>query len=312
MVPALDKPALADPALFDPAAAARLRTRWRDLAPRVASALVMVPLGLATIFAGGLVWQAVLTALSMIAMLEWASICGARPPTVLARIAAVSLPIGWACHLAAAHWRGALPLFLQAGLIVDAAPLMIVALAAFCLLPASRAVALGVAYVGFGWASLLILREGAGGLGLVLFVMLVVWGNDIGAYLAGRLIGGPRLAPALSPGKTWAGAAGGMLLGVAAGLCVTAALGGGRPHPRLAEATFQAVVLVIIAQAGDLLESALKRRFGKKDSGNFIPGHGGLLDRVDGLMGAASGAILLRLATIGAYGVDAWQCASRR
>ncbi len=304
MVPALAKSTLVEPARVDQPA--RPRARWRDLAPRVASALVMVPLGLATIFAGGLIWQVVLTALSMIAMLEWASICGARPPTPLARIAAVSLPIGWVCHLAAARWGGAAA-SLPAGLIADAAPFAVVALVAFWVIPTSRFVALGVAYVGFGWASLLILREGAGGLGLVLFVMLVVWGNDIGAYLAGRLLGGPRLAPALSPGKTWAGAAGGIVLGVAAGLCAIAALRSGAPHPRFAGASVQALVLALVAQAGDLLESALKRRFGKKDSGSFIPGHGGLLDRVDGLMGAASGAILLRLAAIGMYGADQWQ-----
>ena len=113
-------------------------------------------------------------------------------------------------------------------------------MAAFWIIPTSRVVALGLAYVGFGWASLLILREGAGGLGIVLFVMLVVWGNDIGAYMAGRLLGGPRLAPALSPGKTWAGAVGGTVLGVAAGLAVVAALGrrppasrpGRQPRPR--------------------------------------------------------------------------------
>ncbi len=315
MVPALaesgvSKSSLAQSGGTEPPRRALPRARWRDLAPRVASALVMAPLGLASIWAGGWIWQAVLTALAMVAMLEWASLCGARPATALARIAALTLPVGWAVHLAVAlaYGRGTL-LPMPPGLAADAAPFAVVALVAFWILPTSRAVALGVAYVGFGWASLLILREGPGGLGLVLFVMLVVWGNDIGAYLAGRLLGGPRLAPALSPGKTWSGAVGGTLLGVAAGMGVILALSGaaGRPHPSLAQGAGQALVLTIVAQAGDLLESAMKRRFGKKDSGSFIPGHGGLLDRVDGLLGAATGAVLLRLAALGVYGVDAWQ-----
>ena len=312
MVPALAEPAPAEPAPAEPAfivtqPGASQRARWRDLAPRVASILVMAPLGLATIFAGGWIWQGVLTALCVVAMLEWASLSGARPRTPLAQLAALSPPFGWVLYLAALRWGGALLPDLPYGLVVDAAPFVVVGLIAFWTAPSNRLLSAGVAYVGFGWASLLILRQGAGGLGLVLFVMLVVWGNDIGAYLTGRLIGGPRLAPSLSPGKTWAGSAGGIVLGVAAGLAVIAALGSARPHPRVIEAVVQAAVLAIVAQAGDLLESALKRRVGKKDSGSLIPGHGGLLDRVDGLLGAATGAVLLRLAAIGVYGVDAWQ-----
>lgn len=274
--------------------------------------MVMIPLGLATIWAGGLVWQVVLTLLSVIAMLEWASICGARPATRLAQAAAVTLPAALIAHLALknlGNWQVLQDL--PSGLPAVAAPFALVALMAFWLLPSRRSVALGMAYVGFGWASLLILRQGPGGLGLVLFIMLVVWGNDIGAYLAGRLIGGPRMAPALSPGKTWAGAFGGLALGTAAGLAVIAELGrlgaAGGPHPALAGACWQAVALAVVAQAGDLLESGMKRRFGKKDSGHFIPGHGGLLDRVDGLLGAATAAMMLRLAAWMIQGVDAWQ-----
>lgn len=118
------------------------------------------------------------------------------------------------------------------------------------------------------------------GVQLILFVLLCVWSTDIGAYFAGRRIGGPKLAPAVSPNKTWAGLGGGIL---------AAAIVGGISH---SYAPFPAsllgcmalgALLAVVAQAGDLFESWLKRRAGVKDSGTLIPGHGGLLDRIDGL-----------------------------
>ena len=138
----------------------------------------------------------------------------------------------------------------------------------------------GVPYLGLGAAALLWLRAGHGsGRLAVLFVVLVVWASDIGAYAVGRLIGGPLLAPAVSPGKTWAGAAGGLL--------AAAAVGFAGLHPGSA---LLAGGLGIAAQAGDLMESAMKRGFGVKDSGWLMPGHGGLLDRFDGLLTAAPAA----------------------
>ncbi len=128
-----------------------------------------------------------------------------------------------------------------------------------------------------------------------LFLLGAVWASDIGAFAAGRSLGGPRLAPSISPSKTWSGAAGGLLAAILAGAAVAGAAGGGAFAGASA-----AAVLAIAAQAGDLVESATKRRCGVKDSGRLIPGHGGLLDRLDGLIAAAPVAAgLVMLSTEG-------------
>lgn len=145
----------------------------------------------------------------------------------------------------------------------------------------------GMFYIAVPCAAIVWLRnvqiEGVenSGLKLVLYLLLAVWATDIGAYFTGRIIGGAKLAPSISPGKTWAGLGGGMAAaGVAGGIsCIFS------PYPiTLWGAILLAVVLAGVAQAGDLFESWIKRRAGVKDSSTLIPGHGGLLDRVDGLM----------------------------
>ena len=143
------------------------------------------------------------------------------------------------------------------------------------------------------------------GMANVLFVLVLVWGSDIGAYLAGRLIGGPKLAPAISPGKTWSGAAGG-LLAVALIGWLAALLGGGDGGGGDARrAVLVALALGVAAQLGDLLESGIKRGFGVKDSGWIIPGHGGVLDRLDAVLVAAPVAALIGIFV--ARGALIWQ-----
>jgi phosphatidate cytidylyltransferase len=126
----------------------------------------------------------------------------------------------------------------------------------------------------------------------VIVLLLIVWASDIGAYMVGRAVGGPRLAPAISPGKTWSGAVGGLAGSAAIGLAAAAILGNGPISWR--PAAF-AILIGIVSQAGDLFESLLKRHFGVKDSGHLIPGHGGLLDRLDAVLTAAPTAALLAL-----------------
>ena len=156
----------------------------------------------------------------------------------------------------------------------------------------------GVPYVSLTIFCMWFLREAASegaGRGLTFYLLFTVWSVDIGAYFAGRLIGGPKLAPRYSPSKTWAGLFGGM---AAAGLLgYVWAFFAGAAYPEWALAL--GPILAIVAQTGDIMESALKRRYGVKDSGALIPGHGGILDRIDGLLLAAPLFVLLHV-TIGA------------
>jgi phosphatidate cytidylyltransferase len=121
------------------------------------------------------------------------------------------------------------------------------------------------------------------GLWAIVYLFAVVWATDISAYFVGRAFGGPKLAPRISPNKTWSGALGGAAAGVCAGIGVAA----WRGNPDVALYGTIALALTLAAQGGDLFESHVKRRFGIKDSGTIIPGHGGVMDRVDGLVAAA-------------------------
>ena len=253
-------------------------SRWRDLAPRVASAMAITPPVLGALWLGGLTWTALLTLLAALAVLEWATLCRQKMDSTNAIIAAATLPAAQVAHLSL---PGPWP------------PAVVIAVAGAYLAGSNRLLGAGVLYVGAGYAGLLLLRLGAGGFENVLFVLLVVWASDIGAYIAGRLIGGRRLAPKLSPGKTWAGAGGGLVAAIAAGLAM--AMWSGAGHTGQYRAEGLAALLSIIAQCGDLMESALKRRSGRKDSGTLLPGHGGLLDRVDGLLAAAAAALCWQL-----------------
>ncbi|HET6197836.1 MAG TPA: phosphatidate cytidylyltransferase [Acetobacteraceae bacterium] len=168
--------------------------------------------------------------------------------------------------------------------------------------PSATFHASGILYVLLAGGALLWLRDDPlAGRANVLFLLLVVWAGDIGAYLIGRWIGGTRLAPGISPGKTWSGAVGGLVAASVVGLLAAGLLSDGAAG----RAIPLAAVLGIVAQAGDLLESFVKRRLEVKDSGHLIPGHGGLFDRLDGVLAAAPVAALLAL-TLG-RGVVLWQ-----
>lgn len=156
----------------------------------------------------------------------------------------------------------------------------------------------GALYIGIPSLCLVWLRD----LGpeTLFWLLFLVWATDSGAYVAGRLIGGPRLAPSISPKKTWAGLAGGM---VSAGMIGLIMAWANDIAPWML--ALLSMLLAVIAQIGDLAESAAKRHFGVKDSSGIIPGHGGILDRLDGLLAAAPVAALLCLAFGG--GLPLWR-----
>jgi phosphatidate cytidylyltransferase len=202
---------------------------------------------------------------------------------VLAPIAiAVSYIGGWLFLILAALAAGAI--LWEWTLLVAARPLRHSA-GTTVLWEAGGVVYAGVAFVG----PVLLRRDPVWGLTALLFLFAVVWATDILAYLVGRAAGGPLLWPRLSPNKTWAGAVGGLAGGVAAGTLVAYASGG----TSVPVAGVLALILSVVAQGGDLFESAVKRRFGAKDASGLIPGHGGVMDRLDGFLVAALVAVVI-------------------
>ncbi len=274
-------------ALLD-AVPARQPVRWGDLRKRALSAALLGPTSLLCIWLGADAWTALVGLAATGLACEWVTMCGwspLRPPG-----AAVPLVVLLAAAFALVNQEALALAALAAGVV-----------ALWAASPGRPSLAGGVVYVGLASVALMWLRgDGAVGRANVLFIVLVVWASDVGAYAAGRWFGGPRLAPRISPGKTWAGAVGGLVLAAVVGEWAAHVLGAGSPG----RAALVAAALGVATQAGDLLESAIKRRFGVKDSGWLIPGHGGLLDRLDGLLTAAPTAAALALVL--GRGVHLW------
>ena len=178
-----------------------------------------------------------------------------------------------------------------------AAPIMV---SEWLRLTRGRAIAriLAMAYVAVSVVGLLWLRhQPVVGQMTVIWLIACVWSTDIGAYLLGSIVGGAKLAPRISPGKTWSGLIGGMCWAAVA----SATMGLLFEQGATLELTIAGVCLAVVSQIGDLIESAAKRDAGVKDSGRLIPGHGGLLDRIDGLMAATVVVALVRLAVGGKW-----------
>jgi phosphatidate cytidylyltransferase len=246
----------------------------RRLIVRTASALVMAPISLGAAWAGGWWFAGLVALIGFWATVEWNRITHTESPA-LTIVNAVTLALAILALIEVSGWLGLM--FVAAGAALAAAARLVRRQS-----PAWPVA--GLLYLGVAVLTLLWLRE-QGGFLLVLWLLLVIWASDVGAYLVGSQVGGPKLAPRLSPNKTWSGLlGGGLLAGTAAALAAAFA---DMPTRGLAYPLPQFLIGFLLAgwsQLGDIVESTIKRRFNVKDSGRLIPGHGGVLDRIDSLV----------------------------
>ncbi|MFT4279130.1 MAG: phosphatidate cytidylyltransferase [Rhodopseudomonas sp.] len=251
----------------------------RNLIQRIAAALVLAPGAIAIAWLGGWPWAVLATLVAIGLFVEWLGIVGAARDFRVLVLGCLCLIV---CGLGLAFDKP-LPALVAAVLGVGG-------LAQLGDQP-RRWTSAGLGYAAAALlASILIRLDPEHGFAALVLILLVVWGADIGGYFAGRTIGGPKLWPRVSPKKTWAGAIGGLSLSLLVGLGFGLA-GFGKILPLLV----LAAILSTASQLGDLLESAVKRRFGVKDSSHIIPGHGGLMDRLDGYVAAVVVAVLIGL-----------------
>jgi phosphatidate cytidylyltransferase len=263
----------------------------RNLLMRVIAALVLAPLAIAIAYAGGWLWTALVTLAAIGLYVEWLTIVGTARERRVVASGVFALATAGLC-LAAGR--------IDVSLLAFAVGLAAVALSS----PQRR----HWNAAGFGYAaaaeiaSVLVRLDQSYGFVALILILLVVWVTDIGGYFAGRGIGGPKLWPRVSPKKTWAGAIGGFAasLMVAAGFAAFSKMD---PPLKLGPLLLLGAALSIASQLGDLFESAVKRRFGVKDSSHLIPGHGGLLDRLDGLVAAVVMAAIFGFLRCGVDGV---------
>lgn len=247
-----------------------------NLQQRVMSAIVLVAVALLLTWAGGVWYRLLCVAIGAAVLYEWLAMMLPREARAHATVLAVVLALVLVLVLAG-----------TAVIVQLAALLGAVAAGAAHAAYERRGFwpVAGIAYAGASAIALAALRGADGaGLAATLLLFAIVWASDILAYFVGRAIGGPKLAPAISPGKTWSGAIGGTVAGVAAGVAVATAFG---TWWSFAGVLLLALLLSVFSQIGDLFESRLKRMFSVKDSSQLIPGHGGVMDRVDGLAAAA-------------------------
>lgn len=261
----------------------------QELTVRIASSLILGPLALAAVWFGTPYFVAFVALVAAILGWEWRRLCSHQRYGLTGAVLTV-LCVATVVAVAVERMDFAF-LIIAGGLVV------MLVLGGRETGRIGAWLAGGMIYIGLPSIALIWLREGPGdGRSLVFWLMAAVWATDIGAYAAGRALGGPKLAPRVSPNKTWSGLIGGVLAAAAVGAAMAQVIPVSNPAVFVLVSGF----IAVIAQSGDLFESSLKRRFGVKDASNIIPGHGGVMDRVDGLLAAAPiVAVLVALAETG-------------
>jgi phosphatidate cytidylyltransferase len=260
---------------------------WRNLGLRALSAAILAPLALTCVWFGGWAFLILMAVAVALLTIEWGEMCDAETPMRAAAVMSAAVLVGVFATYLGHPWIGWV--LVAVGAVAGA---LIALWRGKIDRPAD--IAFGVLYVGAPTVALTWLRGDAEGRGWTLILIAAVWAADIGAFLVGNALKGPKLWPRFSPNKTWSGFVGGLVAAmVAAEAVLLLAPHEAGPGPRAT--ALVGLFTGLAAMAGDLWESALKRRFGVKDSGSLIPGHGGLLDRVDGLM---FGAVVMALARL--------------
>lgn len=252
---------------------ARLWPFGPDLLPRLLSAIVLIPLTAIALVAGWIPFALLIALVMAGAYREWETmIVGRQEPWPAVFF------MGLIALMAIAHpMNGAWASAVVFGVAIVAA--------LFIKAPNRHWRIGGLAFFGFSTIAFLAIRGSSGvGIWAGIFLVSIVWMTDIGAYFVGRIVGGTKLSPEVSPSKTWSGAAGGLFAGTLSGIAVWFLAGWALDTPSpFAIGLLISIVISISGQLGDLAESAVKRRFAIKDSGDIIPGHGGLMDRIDSL-----------------------------
>lgn len=249
-----------------------------SLWPRILAAAVLVPAALGAVYLGGWVLAVWVAAVGVAMAVEWTAIVHRERMGWKLGLHVAALAASQAL-IALGHADWALTSILFAALIGN--------VVAQGRQERGLWVALGILYIAVPCLALVWLRgQAPHGLGMVVWLFVVVWATDSAAYLAGSAVGGPKLAPDISPSKTWAGAIAGLAAGMAATIAFAQLFGGVAADVRLVAA---GMLLSLLTQCGDLAESSLKRTFGVKDASDLIPGHGGALDRLDGMIFATLG-----------------------